>query len=69
MAPLMVLIAAAIRLDTRGRVLFCQTRVGKDGRHFRMFKFRSMTADQAQRRRFETATRRVGCSRSPTTRA
>jgi lipopolysaccharide/colanic/teichoic acid biosynthesis glycosyltransferase len=41
-APLFALIAAAIKLDTRGPVLFRQTRVGRDGRHFVMLKFRSM---------------------------
>ncbi|MBA3429423.1 MAG: sugar transferase, partial [Actinobacteria bacterium] len=41
-APLALLTALSIRLDSRGPVLFRQTRVGKDGRYFRMFKFRSM---------------------------
>jgi len=41
-APLALLTALAIRLDSRGPVLFRQTRVGKDGRYFRMYKFRSM---------------------------
>jgi exopolysaccharide biosynthesis polyprenyl glycosylphosphotransferase len=44
-APLLGLIAAAIRLDSRGPVFFQQTRVGRDGRHFAIFKFRSMVAD------------------------
>jgi len=41
-APLALLTALAIRLDSRGTVLFRQTRVGKDGRYSRMFKFCSM---------------------------
>jgi exopolysaccharide biosynthesis polyprenyl glycosylphosphotransferase len=41
-APLLVLIAAAIKLDSRGPVLFKQLRVGKHGRPFTMFKFRTM---------------------------
>jgi exopolysaccharide biosynthesis polyprenyl glycosylphosphotransferase len=41
-APLWVIIAAAIRLDSRGPVFFSQERVTKDGRIFRMHKFRSM---------------------------
>jgi exopolysaccharide biosynthesis polyprenyl glycosylphosphotransferase len=41
-APLIVAIAVAIRLDTRGPILFRQTRVGKDGRRFEMLKFRTM---------------------------
>jgi exopolysaccharide biosynthesis polyprenyl glycosylphosphotransferase len=40
--PLMLVIALAIRIDTRGRVIFRQTRVGMGGREFTMYKFRSM---------------------------
>jgi exopolysaccharide biosynthesis polyprenyl glycosylphosphotransferase len=46
--PLWPVIALAIRLDSRGPVLFHQERVTKDGRIFRMHKFRTMrTADPA----------------------
>jgi len=41
-APLMAIIAAAIKLSSPGPVFFSQTRVGKDGRQFRFFKFRTM---------------------------
>ena len=44
-APLMGLIAVAIRLDSEGPIFFRQTRVGRDGRHFSILKFRSMVAD------------------------
>ena len=43
-APLMLLIAAAIRLTSPGPVLFAQDRVGLNGRLFRVYKFRTMTA-------------------------
>jgi exopolysaccharide biosynthesis polyprenyl glycosylphosphotransferase len=48
-APLMALIALAIKMDSRGPVLFRQTRMGCNGRRFRMLKFRTMTADAEAR--------------------
>lgn len=43
---LYAIVAIAIKLDDpRGPVVFKQTRVGKDGREFQMYKFRSMVAD------------------------
>jgi exopolysaccharide biosynthesis polyprenyl glycosylphosphotransferase len=44
-APVMLLIATAVRLSSRGPILFPQERVGLKGRHFRMLKFRSMVID------------------------
>ncbi len=44
-APMLLVIAAAIRLDSRGPVFFRQTRVGRDGERFGMVKFRSMIPD------------------------
>ncbi len=44
-APLWILIAAAIKLDSRGPVFFGQARVGERGRIFRVLKFRSMIDD------------------------
>lgn len=44
-APLLLLIAVAVKLDTPGPVLFMQPRTGQRGRRFRMFKFRTMVAD------------------------
>jgi exopolysaccharide biosynthesis polyprenyl glycosylphosphotransferase len=40
--PLLVIVAVAILLDSRGPVLFRQTRAGEGGRPFRMLKFRTM---------------------------
>jgi len=45
LAPLMLAIAAAIKLTSPGPVLYRQERMGLDGRRFRMLKFRSMVAD------------------------
>jgi exopolysaccharide biosynthesis polyprenyl glycosylphosphotransferase len=42
LAPFGLLVAIAIKLDSRGPVFFRQQRVGRDGRVFSMFKFRSM---------------------------
>jgi lipopolysaccharide/colanic/teichoic acid biosynthesis glycosyltransferase len=42
LAPFLTLIALAVKLDTRGPVLFRQTRVGRDGHKFQMLKLRSM---------------------------
>jgi exopolysaccharide biosynthesis polyprenyl glycosylphosphotransferase len=42
-APLLAVIAAAIRLDSRGPVFFRQERVGTGGRPFRVLKFRTMS--------------------------
>ena len=42
LAPLLLVVAIAIKLDSRGPVLFKQVRVGKGGRRFTMFKFRTM---------------------------
>ncbi|WP_345771123.1 sugar transferase [Geodermatophilus normandii] len=42
LAPLLLAIAVAVRLDSRGPVLFRQERVGRCGETFTMFKFRSM---------------------------
>jgi lipopolysaccharide/colanic/teichoic acid biosynthesis glycosyltransferase len=52
LAPLFLLIAILIKLESRGPVLFPQIRIGKWGRPFTMYKFRSMCAD-AERRKDE----------------
>ena len=50
LSPLLVAIAIAIKLDTRGPVFYRQLRIGRNGRPFRMVKFRSMVegADELQ---------------------
>jgi exopolysaccharide biosynthesis polyprenyl glycosylphosphotransferase len=49
-SPILLAIAVAIRLDSRGPVLFRQIRVGRDGNPFWMFKFRSMALDAEMRK-------------------
>jgi exopolysaccharide biosynthesis polyprenyl glycosylphosphotransferase len=44
-SPLWIVISIAIKMDTPGPVVYSQDRVGKDGKKFRMHKFRSMRAD------------------------
>lgn len=44
-APALLLIAILIRLEGGGPVLFAQTRIGKNGRPFKLLKFRSMIND------------------------
>ena len=44
-APVMAVVAMFIKLESRGPVFFRQTRVGKNGAHFTLYKFRSMYED------------------------
>jgi exopolysaccharide biosynthesis polyprenyl glycosylphosphotransferase len=49
LSPLLLLIAAAVRLDSRGPALFSQMRAGRQGKPFRILKFRTMCQDAEQR--------------------
>lgn len=42
LAPLFLIIALAIKMDSRGSIFFIQERVGKDRKLFRIYKFRTM---------------------------
>jgi exopolysaccharide biosynthesis polyprenyl glycosylphosphotransferase len=50
LSPLLALLAAVIRLHDGGPALFMQARVGKDGRVFRIYKFRTMVVGAEKRR-------------------
>ena len=41
-SPLMAIVSLAIKLDDPGRIFYRQTRVGRDGKHFTLYKFRTM---------------------------
>lgn len=47
--PVFIVIAAAIRLDSRGPVFFRQERIGEGNRRFRIIKFRTMVVDAEER--------------------
>ena len=53
--PFSLLIALLIKLDSKGPILYCQDRVGMDGRIFRFYKFRTMfqETDDAVHREFQ----------------
>ena len=48
--PLLLASIVAIRLDSRGPVLFRQVRVGRNGEHFTLVKLRTMTVDAEERK-------------------
>lgn len=51
LAPLLLLLAIAVKLDSPGPVLFRQPRIGRRGEHFDIVKFRSMVRDAEQIKR------------------
>lgn len=50
LAPLFIAAYLAVRLTSKGPAFFAQTRVGRDGRHFQFYKFRSMYMDAEGRK-------------------
>lgn len=44
-------VAAAIKLDSKGPVLFSQIRIGRNGRRFKIYKYRSMYIDAEERKK------------------
>lgn len=59
LAPVMLVIFLVLLVTTRGKPLFCQTRLGYLGRPFTMIKFRTMALD-AERRRGEVVNQKDG---------
>jgi len=45
LSPIFLILALAIKIDSKGPVLFCQKRVGVHGSHFMIYKFRTMRTD------------------------
>jgi exopolysaccharide biosynthesis polyprenyl glycosylphosphotransferase len=58
--PVMAVVAAAVRLDSRGPIFFRQVRVGRDGETFRIFKFRSMVVNAEEQKEQLRALSEVG---------
>jgi exopolysaccharide biosynthesis polyprenyl glycosylphosphotransferase len=50
LSPLLIVLALLVRLTSRGSILYVAPRVGRGGRHFPFFKFRSMVRDAEARR-------------------
>lgn len=49
-SPIMLATALAIKIDSKGPVIFKQKRVGMNGRYFNMYKFRSMCNDAEEKK-------------------
>ncbi len=45
LSPILVLLAVAVKIDSKGPILFCQKRVGIHCSHFMIYKFRTMRTD------------------------
>jgi lipopolysaccharide/colanic/teichoic acid biosynthesis glycosyltransferase len=45
LSPILIIIAISIKMDSRGKVLFLQKRVGQHGKIFNIYKFRTMVTD------------------------
>ena len=63
LSPVFLITAIAIKLDSKGPVFFYQERVGKDNKHFKMYKFRSMCTDaEAQLEKLKAMNEREGAT-------
>lgn len=50
LSPLLILVSLAIKRDSSGPALFTQTRVGLNGKHFKIWKFRTMCTDAEEQK-------------------
>ncbi|WP_411291202.1 exopolysaccharide biosynthesis polyprenyl glycosylphosphotransferase [Sphingorhabdus sp.] len=57
LAPLLMVVALAIKFDSPGPIMFRQIRVGQGNRQFSIYKFRSMCADSGDMRGDRSASR------------
>ncbi|MBQ4148494.1 MAG: undecaprenyl-phosphate glucose phosphotransferase [Clostridium sp.] len=55
-SPVMILAALAVKLTSKGPVIFCQERVGLHNKPFKMYKFRSMTLQPAEKEKHQWTT-------------
>lgn len=53
LSPLLLLVYVLIKLDSKGPAIFKQTRVGKDGVNFKIFKFRTMVVNAEKLQKLE----------------
>ncbi|WP_040213590.1 sugar transferase [Clostridium polynesiense] len=49
LSPILLIVAVAIKLDSKGPIVFSQIRVGKNGEKFKMYKFRSMVENAEEK--------------------
>jgi lipopolysaccharide/colanic/teichoic acid biosynthesis glycosyltransferase len=64
LSPAFLLLALVIKLDSHGPVFYRGVRVGRNGRHFNIYKFRSMVADAEKRGAASTSTSDLRVTRS-----
>ena len=64
LSPVFLLLALVIKLDSHGPVFYRGVRVGRNGRHFNIYKFRSMVIDAERRGAASTSTTDLRVTRS-----